>query len=208
MKKWKLLLVLVPALVVADQVTKFMAVDRLTTAFEEAGAVTLGERVAAYWRLDHLEHQATAPYVVIGPVWRMHYVENPGAAWGILRGASEGVRNALFGAVIVVAIAFILTYYRKVGERQRWLQLALAFVLSGAIGNGIDRAARSYVVDFIAWHWWNRPDLQWPTFNIADSLIVVGVAMLIVHPGAAREPASKQTGDRKRSGNTGAPSRI
>jgi signal peptidase II len=206
MTKWKLLALLVPFLVLADQVTKFMAVDRLTTAFADAGAVTLGERISAYWRLDHLEHQATEPYVVVGPVWRMHYVENPGAAWGILRGASEGVRNALFGAVIVAAVAFILTYYRKVGERQRWLQLALAFVLSGAIGNGIDRAARSYVVDFIAWHWWNRPDLQWPTFNIADSLIVVGVAMLILHPGAAREPASGAPDARR--GNHDAPSRI
>jgi signal peptidase II len=207
MTKWKLLALLVPCLVAADQVTKFMAVDRLTTAFEDAGAVTLGERVAAYWRLDHLEHQATAPHVVIGPVWRMHYVENPGAAWGILRGASEGVRNALFGAVIVAAVAFIVAYYRRVDERQRLLQLALAFVLSGAIGNGIDRAARSYVVDFIAWHWWNRPDLQWPTFNIADSLIVVGVAMLILHPGASRQPASGPPSGSRR-GNAGAPSRI
>lgn len=207
MTKWKLLLVLVPVLVLADQVTKFMAVDRLTTAFQDAGAVTLGERIAAYWRLDHLEHQATEPYVVIGPVWRMHYVENPGAAWGILRGASEGVRNALFGAVSVAAIGFILGYYRRVGARQRWLQLALVFVLSGALGNAIDRAARSYVVDFIAWHWWNRPDLQWPTFNIADSLIVVGVAMLILHPGPAREPASAQS-DARRRGNRGAASRI
>ena len=207
MRKWKLLLVLVPLLVFADQVTKFMAVDRLTTAFEDAGAVTLGERVSAYFTLRHLEHQATAPYVVYGPLWRMHYVENPGAAWGILRGASEGVRNALFGAVSVAAIAFILAYYRRVGERQLWLRLALAFVLAGAIGNAIDRAARSYVVDFIAWHWWNRPDLQWPTFNIADSLIVVGVAMLILHPGPAREPASRPP-DARRRGNGEAPSRI
>jgi signal peptidase II len=207
MTKWKLLLALVPLLVLADQVTKFMAVDRLTTAFEDAGAVTLGERVAAYWRLEHLEHQATEPHVVVGPVWRMHYVENPGAAWGILRGASEGVRNALFGAVSVAAIVFILAYYRRVGARQRWLQLALVFVLSGALGNAIDRAARSYVVDFIAWHWWNRPDLQWPTFNIADSLIVVGVAMLIIHPGAASERASGAP-DARRSGNRDAASRI
>ena len=205
MTKWKLLAVLVPALVLADQVTKFMAVDRLTTAFEDAGAVTLGERLGAYWRLQHLERHATAPYVVYEPLWRMHYVENPGAAWGLLRGASEGVRNALFGVIILAAAVFILRYYRKIGERQRWMQVALAFVLAGAVGNGIDRAARSYVVDFIAWHWWNRPDLQWPTFNIADSLIVVGVGMLIAYPNASREQAS---GARAGRGNRDAPSRI
>jgi len=44
------------------------------------------------------------------------------------------------------------------------------------------------VVDFIEWHWWNRPDLRWPTFNLADSLIVVGVAMLVLFPSPARRP--------------------
>ena len=77
--------------------------------------------------------------------------------------------------------------------------MALAFVLAGAVGNFIDRLARSYVIDFVEWYWWNRPDLRWPTFNVADSLIVVGVAMLIIHPGpvegrGARRRAKKEAG--------------
>jgi signal peptidase II len=84
-------------------------------------------------------------------------------------------------------VAFILRYYRKLREDQRYLQVALALVLAGAVGNFIDRVARGYVIDFIEWYWWNRLDLRWPTFNIADSLIVVGVALLVVHPGQKQE---------------------
>ncbi len=43
------------------------------------------------------------------------------------------------------------------------------------------------MIDFVEWYWWNRPDIRWPTFNVADSLIVVGVAMLVLHPGSRAE---------------------
>jgi signal peptidase II len=50
--------------------------------------------------------------------------------------------------------------------------------------------ARGYVIDFVDWYWWNRPDLYWPTFNVADSLIVVGVAMLVLHPAPKKDPVA------------------
>jgi signal peptidase II len=177
-----LLAVLFAALVAVDQWTKYLAVARLTTVFERTGADTLGQRVREFYALEHLEPYATEPHYVYRPLWRMNYVENPGAAWGLFRGASERFRNFFFSAVLVGAVGFILHYYRKLRDDQRFLQVALAFVLSGAIGNFVDRVARQYVVDFIEWYWWNRPDLRWPTFNVADSLIVVGVAMLLLHP--------------------------
>ncbi|BDG09733.1 signal peptidase II [Anaeromyxobacter paludicola] len=180
--KWRLLLALFLALVTADQVTKFLAVDRLTTAFDRAGAHGLGEKVAAFYALEHLEPYATAPFYVWSPVWRMNYVENPGAAWGLFRGLSDGVRNAFFTVVSLGAVAFILHYYRRLREEQRYLQLAMSLVLAGAVGNFIDRIARRYVIDFVEWYWWNRPDIRWPTFNVADSLIVVGVALLMLQP--------------------------
>jgi signal peptidase II len=153
------------------------------------GRLYAAERLRAFYTLRHLEPVATAPHYVWRPVWRMNYVENPGAAWGIFRGFSEGFRTVFFGLVSIAAVAFILNYYRKLREEQRFLQLALAFVLAGAVGNFLDRLARGYVIDFVEWYWWNRPDLRWPTFNVADSLIVVGVTMLILHPGSSREKA-------------------
>ena len=91
-------------------------------------------------------------------------------------------------------MAFILVYFRKLTREQRPAQVALSLVFAGAIGNFIDRVARGYVVDFIDWYWWNRPDLYWPTFNIADSMIVVGVLLLVLLPAdaaAARTRAVK-----------------
>lgn len=185
--KWRLLLALFLALVVADQITKFLAVDRLTYAFSRVGASTLPEKVEAFYRLRYLEPYATPPFTVYAPVWRMNYVENPGAAWGLFRGLSDGLRNAFFTLISIGAVAFILYYYRRLREDQRYLQVALALVLAGAVGNFLDRVARRYVIDFVEWYWWNRPDIRWPTFNLADSLIVVGVALLMLQPSRPPE---------------------
>jgi signal peptidase II len=200
--KWALLGALFLVLVVVDQWTKFLAVERLTTVFEQGGHHGLLDRLRGFYRYKHLEPLATDPYYVYAPLWRMNYVENPGAAWGLFRGFSAGFRNAFFTLVSVGAVAFILNYYRRVREDQRFLQLALAFVLSGAVGNFIDRLARGYVVDFVEWYWWNRPDLRWPTFNVADSLIVVGVAMLVLHPGPRKDEADRS--EQRRAKEAGA----
>jgi signal peptidase II len=196
--KWALLGALFVVLVLADQWTKFLAVERLTTVFERGGRTSFGEKVSAFYRDRHLEPLATAPYYVYEPLWRMNYVENPGAAWGLFRGLSPDVRNGFFTIVSLAAVAFILNYYRRLRDDQRFLQLALIFVLSGAVGNFIDRLARHYVIDFVEWYWWQRPDIRWPTFNVADSLIVVGVAMLVVHPGARKEEAGGAEGRKEK----------
>ncbi len=69
--KWKLLALIFGVGLCLDQVTKFLAVDRLTIAFARTGAHTLGEKVAAFWRLKYLEPLATHPYYVYRPLWRM-----------------------------------------------------------------------------------------------------------------------------------------
>ena len=182
--KWTLLAVLFAGLVVADQWTKFLAVDRLTVAFARDGEQGLAEKIRGFYAYRHLEPLATEPYYVWRPVWRMAYVENPGAAWGLFRTLPPAARHVFFALISLGAVAFILYYYRRLRDDQRFLQVALAFVLAGAVGNFLDRIARRYVIDFIEWYWWNRPDVRWPTFNVADSLIVVGVAMLVLHPNA------------------------
>jgi signal peptidase II len=189
--KWALLAALFVVLVLADQATKYLAVERLTTVFERSGE-TGAARVVGFYTHQHLEHLATEPVTVWQPVWRWNYVENPGAAWGLFRSFSPGFRNVFFLLVSLGAVVFILHTYRKLQESERFLQVALAFVLAGAVGNFIDRLARRYVIDFVEWYWWNRPDLRWPTFNLADSLIVVGVAMLVLHPGPLKARAAQR----------------
>jgi signal peptidase II len=186
MSKWRLLLAVFLVGLAADQVTKFLAVERLTTVFER-GTQPLSDRVRGFYALRHLEAYATEPHVVWRPMWRMRYAENPGAAWGLFRDMSEANRARFFGAITLAAVAFILFYFRKLSEGERLVQLALSLVLSGAVGNFVDRMARGYVVDFVDWHWWNRPDLYWPTFNVADSMIVVGVVLLVLHPNPKQD---------------------
>ena len=198
--KWALLGALFVVLVVLDQWTKFLAVERLTTVFHQAGDRGMLDKLGGFYRYRHLESLATDPYYVYEPLWRMNYVENPGAAWGLFRGFSPEFRNAFFTLVSLGAVGFIVHYYRRLRDDQRFLQLALAFVLSGAIGNFIDRLARRYVIDFVEWYWWNRPDVRWPTFNLADSLIVVGVAMLVVHPGPRKDEAREERRKEKEAG--------
>jgi signal peptidase II len=190
MAKWRLLALILVTGLVADQASKFLAVDRLTTALSPQGG--LSDRVRAFYALKHLEAYATEPYVVWAPMWRMRYAENPGAAWGFLRDLSAGTRTAFFGLVVLAATAFILLYLRRLQPGQGLLQAALSMVLTGAWGNYLDRLARGYVVDFVDWHWWKRPDLYWPTFNVADSLIVVGVALLLLFPEAKPAPQKAQ----------------
>jgi signal peptidase II len=184
--KWRVFVLIVVTGLAADQVTKFMAVDRLTTALQRTDG-SLAARVGGFYSFRHLEPYAIEPHVVWAPMWRMRYAENPGGAWGLFRDLSLSTRNTLFSLTLLGAVIFILFYFRKLSREQRLLQVALSLVFAGAIGNFVDRVARGYVVDFIDWHWWKRPDLYWPTFNIADSMIVVGVVLLVLLPG---EPAT------------------
>ena len=186
--KWAVLALVFFPLLLADQATKYLAVERLTYLFQRYGIHQAADRVAAFYRVRHLEGMAREPFVVWKPVWRMSYAENTGAAFGLFRALPDTVRVGFFLVVALAAAAYILWIYRKLRRDQRWMQLSLAFVVTGALGNFVDRATRGYVVDFVQWHWWNRPDLYWPTFNVADSLIVAGVIMLLVHPGERRAP--------------------
>jgi signal peptidase II len=189
-RRWRILAAVFLLGLAADQATKFLAVDRLTTAFPRAGANTLGERVSAFWRLERLERYSTEPYVVIGPLWRMSYVENPNAAFGLGSFLPPGPRHAAFVVFAALAIGAVLWFYGRLEEGQWLQQLTLALVLTGAVGNVVDRLVRRYVIDFIEWHWWNRPDLRWPTFNLADSMLTVGIVLLLALPqrGKKGEP--------------------
>jgi signal peptidase II len=180
--KWLLLAAVFAAGVGLDQWSKYQAVARLTDLFRRVHADTLGERLRAFLTQRHLEPLSTEPFYVFRPLWRMLYVENPNAAFGLGHFLSDGPRLAVFVVAATAAAGAVLYYYRKLADDQRFAQVALALVLAGDVGNLIDRVLRRYVIDFVDWYWWNRPDLRWPTFNVADAMLVVGVAMLLLKP--------------------------
>jgi signal peptidase II len=124
---------------------------------------------------------------------------NEGGAWGLLSDASESLRRPFFFAVSVLAVLFIVSLYSKLVKGQHSLTWGLPFVLGGALGNLSDRVTRNSVVDFIDYRadWvlamnrgiakglkyvgknWGLTD-HWPTFNIADVAICIGVGLMAV----------------------------
>jgi lipoprotein signal peptidase len=137
--------------------------------------VTLGlDMVTKGWAASHLD---TYPGMV--EVWphviTLVLARNRGGAWGLLQTASENVRRPFFLLVSVAAIAFIMTLYRRLQPRQRALRWGLPLVLGGALGNVLDRVRYGHVIDFIDCH---VRDRHWPTFNVADIAICVGVGLM------------------------------
>ena len=185
--KWAVLAMVSISVLIVDQITKFLAVERLTFLFQTVHATTLGEKIRAFLgERDLLERGLADPrYAVVVPsFWQNLYTQNRGAAWGFLSRAGEQFRVPFFYLVSIAAVIFIFTYYRKLQVHQRYLQIALALVLGGAVGNALDRILRGYVIDFIDWHLndpgWHNPSRHWPTFNVADAGISVGLALLLL----------------------------
>lgn len=98
---------------------------------------------------------------------------NTGAAFSMFE--SRTAQLAVFSALVATGIA--VWALRFLPPREHFLRYPLAMIFGGAIGNLIDRAFRGHVVDFIDWHW---DDRHFPTFNVADSFITVGMTIVIV----------------------------
>jgi signal peptidase II len=110
---------------------------------------------------------------VVAGFFNITYVRNRGAAFSFLSDASW--RLPFFMAVSAVAAVVILVAFRKLRDDQRLAQVSLAMIFSGAIGNLVDRVRLGEVIDFLDVHWYRH---HWPAFNVADSLICVGVFLL------------------------------
>jgi signal peptidase II len=183
--RFRILLFVGLATLAADQVTKYLAVAHLTEALDGRVGLSRLEGFVSERNLDNeppvegAVRRSTRPYLFIEDYWHFRYVENPGAAWGLFGSLPEGVRRPFFHLVSLVALGFIFYMYRQLGEGQGRARWALAFVTGGALGNFVDRLVRGYVIDFIDWHWRNQPGMRWPTFNVADAAICVGVGLLL-----------------------------
>jgi len=111
------------------------------------------------------------------PFFALSYVRNTGAAFGVLAAAPPSVRLPLFIVVTIVAVGALVSFLRRTPPDQSWLVAALGGILGGAIGNLVCRVRYGEVIDFLDVHW---GDLHWPAFNVADSAITVGVAIVLL----------------------------
>jgi len=133
-------------------------VAALTIALDQASKAY----VAAHLAL----HESWAPLPFLAPYFRITHVHNTGAAFGIF---PQG--GSIFLVIAVIVSAIIVYYYRQIPAGSLLVRLALGLQMGGALGNVIDRLRLGYVVDFFNVEFW-------PVFNVADSAIVLGVALL------------------------------
>jgi len=155
-----------PVLVLAGTAAVLYVLDQLTKALVVAN-VPFGAR-----------------YDVIGDLAQLWHVRNTGAAFSILPGATW-----LFVPVTLAAIGMVAYFHRTLRERSPWVQVILGAILAGALGNLTDRLRLGYVVDFVSLGF---GETRFPTFNVADSAVVLGIGALIAYLTFVEQPRSAE----------------
>jgi|UniRef100_UPI0040471A18 signal peptidase II len=136
-----------------------------------ATLVLLLDQLTKWWALNNL--QLGMPEVVL-PFLNWLLLFNPGAAFSFLA-QGTGWQRWFFTIIGLAASAYIVWLLRK-SQGEKLLCLALSLILGGALGNVLDRIMYGAVVDFIDFHYANW---HWPAFNLADSAICLGAALII-----------------------------
>jgi signal peptidase II len=144
-----------------------LAADQLTKALIVA-TLDVGER---------------AP--MIGELVVLWHVQNRGAAFSLFQDAA-----LLFYVVTLAAFGMIAYFHRALAGRSGWLQLLLGLILGGTLGNLVDRLRLGYVTDFVSV---GIGDLRWPSFNVADASIVIGILTLVAYL-TLRDPLRREAG--------------
>ncbi len=129
------------------------------------------------------------------------YARNPGAAFSFLANKDANFRSIFFNCTGFLAVFLILAFIAtSKWKKQRALIFILAFILGGALGNIIDRIRLGYVIDFISWH---IEEHYWPTFNVADIFVTVGVVLLLIEMLFVKKSDKKALADNdKNEGET------
>lgn len=128
--------------------------------------------------------------ITIIPNWlSLVHVKNPGAAMGMLQ--TFEYRQHLFAVFTVIAFVIIIDLFRKLPKDDWFLSTTMGLILSGAIGNAIDRVRFQEVTDFVKVYTevpWQKSWLlntfgtsEWPSFNVADSALMVGAFLFLIH---------------------------
>ncbi len=125
--------------------------------------------------------------VAVVPYFNLTLMYNTGAAFSFLSDAG-GWQRWFLSAVAIVVSGVLIVWLNRVQANERWTAAALALVIGGAIGNVIDRLVYGQVVDFIDIYY---RQWSWPAFNVADSAIFVGVAILLIDALFARREESE-----------------
>jgi signal peptidase II len=150
------------------------------------------DQASKLWAMDTLRPPGRRLVQIVPGCFHLAYAENRSAAFGILGFLPLELRRHLLTGFAIAAILVLLGLILLGRIQRSWTAVATGLILGGAIGNVIDRVRLGFVVDFIDWH--VGDSYHWPTFNVADSGIVVGVFVLLwmsywVDRNASKAPA-------------------
>ena len=175
-KKWKLFYIVGAVSLVLDQVTKIWARSTLPVIGHGTGAN--GKCVIP----DDIIHRMCGGQAktVIDGYWEWRLSMNPGSAFGLFGGIGPDITRWFLSAIGIAAVFGMIMMMRRAKAEQKVLHLALALVAGGAVGNLIDRVIFSVVTDFVLWKYKTH---EWPVFNVADVVLVVGVILMFFDIG-------------------------
>ena len=134
------------------------------------------------------------------PYFNFSLTFNRGAAFSFLSDAG-GWQRWFFTALAIAVSVFIFLWLKKLSAKEKLLAASLALILGGAVGNVLDRMLYGYVIDFIDWFYYsstkclpffyhlNQATCHWPTFNLADSAIFLGAALMIFQAVYSKQTA-------------------
>jgi signal peptidase II len=180
-----LCLVATAVLTAADLWSKHWAQGELSRE-RPGGAHAVCEPDAnGYYSMQRLRSGAV---VLVDGYLELRYAENCGAAFGMLNESPKWLRVLVFMSAGAIAVGALLFMFVS-GTGGKLFAWSVPLIVSGAVGNLVDRVRLGYVVDFIRFHL--QEGWEWPTFNVADSTITVGVALLLLDGLLNREPAAK-----------------
>ena len=162
--------------------------------FKESGLIWLWltvvflilDQVTKQWVAQTFDYRET---LAVMPYFNLTYVHNPGAAFSFLAD-QPGWQRWFFTAIATIACIVFVVWLSKTPKENKILSVGFALMLSGALGNLIDRVLFGYVIDFLDFYVGNA---HWPAFNVADSVILIGAALMIIDSFKAERAKKSET---------------
>ena len=134
--------------------------------------VILLDQASKFWVVNHL--MAPPRIIEITPFFNVVMVWNRGASFGLFSSQSIWTQAILGGLAVAISVVLVIWLAKA---QNKWLAVSLGLVIGGALGNAIDRATYYAVADFLDFH---AAGYHWPSFNLADIAITVGVILLLL----------------------------
>lgn len=130
------------------------------------------DRLSKLWAQNFLTNNGDV--VIINNIFSFSYLENRGAAFGILQN-----KQNMLAIVTFIVLCFVIFYLVRYKPKSKILRISLSLIICGAIGNLFDRVTQKYVVDFILFHY--KDVYNFPTFNVADMMVVIGTFSMALY---------------------------